>query len=854
MGSSDKIRTRAQRVASRVDYNGLTKKCKQFLSENEGGRKLLLMVALAFVISIVSGAWNQPLRFKLYSSPDRNITSVLDFSGLDMERTNADREVARNAALRYYEHDPAKIVEYKNLLRQEMSALVSASNLAGQPKLRNILRRYLPENLSDAEEEAALRKAQEYFEEDVELVNYAASLDKVFVKFEKEGISSFSPSSSGKEQRARRVDASRAEERIVLHGMIKLFQATPERNVVKELVPARAFKPGNRQQAIENGRRLIKEIDERLRVEIVAASTVAFGSGAAVRAEINRVFAQDVQIADMLARRVAFQPPDTLTEVGFLSNMSEWQAELEVKDYYKDFDYGESIVEANSVVDANKYNWLKTEREIYLKTARGAMERFSRWFAMFALLSLLLCSAYVFTTLRSTNEAINVRALSLKETAYYLGFFALFYAIGRILQIAWPDQGALTEIVPLLMFVELTTFALSWSLALSVGVIMSFALTISNGAGFEVFIVFCGASLFVAFLSRTIHTRLQLVTHALLTGIFVFLLACLAGFLSNDAMRPVDDFDLFPSDAKRIVLVALYRGFWALGAGVLTTCLFPFAEVYFHIVTPMQLLEYANPSHPLMLELNRRAPATYSHSIQTSTLAEAAAEAIGARAYLAKVGAFFHDVGKMLNPDYFTENQNGHNIHDELEPRMSSLVIVAHVKDGVDLGRRYNLPQQIIDLIEQHHGTMLVGFFYAKALKAAKENDPDAKLDESPFRYPGPIPQTKEAGILMLADATESASRSLTDWSPRRVESLVRKITEARIEDGQFRDSGLTFGEIQTIQQSLVKSLLASRHSRVKYDDDQDSKEPRPEESRIVKLESRMESDSTIRRKDAGPM
>ena len=168
---------------------------------------------------------------------------------------------------------------------------------------------------------------------------------------------------------------------------------------------------------------------------------------------------------------------------------------------------------------------------------------------------------------------------------------------------------------------------------------------------------------------------------------------------------------------------------------------------------------------------------------------------------------------------------------------MSALVIVAHVKDGGDLGRRYNLPQPIIDLIEQHHGTMLVSFFHQRALKAAQERDPDAKLDEAPFRYPGPIPQSKEAGVLMLADAVESASRSLADWSPRRVESLVRKITEARIEDGQFRDSGLTFGEIQIIQQSLVATLIASRHSRVKYPDDKEPQKDAREESKIVAKE-----------------
>ncbi|MBQ2850436.1 MAG: HDIG domain-containing protein, partial [Thermoguttaceae bacterium] len=190
-----------------------------------------------------------------------------------------------------------------------------------------------------------------------------------------------------------------------------------------------------------------------------------------------------------------------------------------------------------------------------------------------------------------------------------------------------------------------------------------------------------------------------------------------------------------------------------------------------------------------------------------------------ARASLIRVGAYFHDVGKMLQPERFTENQRGgYNVHDELEPRMSALVIVAHVKDGVDLAKRYHIPRQIVDLIEQHHGTMLAGFFYQKANEASKDELPAGQqLDEAPFRYPGPIPQSKEAAILMLADAAESASRSMGDVAPGRIENLVRQLVTARLEDGQLNDSGLTLGEIRRVETSMVTSILASRHSRVKY-------------------------------------
>ncbi|MBR4832855.1 MAG: HDIG domain-containing protein, partial [Thermoguttaceae bacterium] len=273
------------------------------------------------------------------------------------------------------------------------------------------------------------------------------------------------------------------------------------------------------------------------------------------------------------------------------------------------------------------------------------------------------------------------------------------------------------------------------------------------------------------------------------------------------------------NDRAYILGEAAFCGLWGLLAGFLTSGLLPIVERVFGVLTPMRLLEYGNPSHPLLLELNRRAPATYNHSIQTAAIAEAAAEAIGARASLVRVGAYFHDVGKMLQPERFTENQRGgYNVHDELEPRMSALVIVAHVKDGVDLAKRYRLPRPIVDLIEQHHGAMLAGFFYQKANEAAKDELPAGQqLDEAPFRYPGPIPQSKEAAILMLADAAESASRSLGDVAPGRIENLVRQLVAARLEDGQLNDSGLTLGEIRRVETSMVTSILASRHNRVKY-------------------------------------
>ena len=203
-------------------------------------------------------------------------------------------------------------------------------------------------------------------------------------------------------------------------------------------------------------------------------------------------------------------------------------------------------------------------------------------------------------------------------------------------------------------------------------------------------------------------------------------------------------------------------------------------------------------------------------------LSETAAEAIGADGLLVRVGAYFHDIGKMLKPAYFVENQGQDgNQHDSLLPAMSTLVIIAHVKDGADLARQYGCREPIIDFIEQHHGTTLVEYFYRRAEKQSEEDPNGEKIDESTFRYPGPKPQTREAAVLMVADAAESACRTLVEPTPARIESLVQELTMKRLLDGQFDECGLTLEELHIIEERLVKSLTAVYHGRIKYPDQQ---------------------------------
>lgn len=258
--------------------------------------------------------------------------------------------------------------------------------------------------------------------------------------------------------------------------------------------------------------------------------------------------------------------------------------------------------------------------------------------------------------------------------------------------------------------------------------------------------------------------------------------------------------------------------------------LLPLLESVFRITTTISWLESADLNHPLLRRLTLEAPGTYHHSLMVANLSEAAAERIGADPTLCRVCAYFHDIGKLVKPEYCIENITGdENPHDDLTPQMSALVVMAHVKDGVDIAIKHKLNRQIIDVIQQHHGTSLVYYFYRRALdqqaelkkkveegKASSEDVPE--VDENRFRYPGPRPSFKESAIISLADAVESASRSLQKPTPQKIEALVDEIVRNRIRDNQLDECDLTVRELSMVKESFCKTLRTALHRRIPYD------------------------------------
>ena len=257
-----------------------------------------------------------------------------------------------------------------------------------------------------------------------------------------------------------------------------------------------------------------------------------------------------------------------------------------------------------------------------------------------------------------------------------------------------------------------------------------------------------------------------------------------------------------------------------LANGVLTaviaSALLPALERLFETATDLRLLELSNMTNPLLRQLIMTAPGTYHHSIMVGTLSEVAAEAIGANSVLCRVGALYHDVGKIKKPAYFIENQpEALARHNELSPRMSSLIITSHVKEGIVMALEHRLPPAIVDLIPQHHGTRLVKYFFEKAKEA---HDPDmGEVDEGDYRYPGPKPQTREAAILMLADAVEAAARTLNDPTPARIQGVVQRIINTIFIEGQLDECDLTLKDLHLIAKAFIRILTGMYHHRVDY-------------------------------------
>jgi putative nucleotidyltransferase with HDIG domain len=459
------------------------------------------------------------------------------------------------------------------------------------------------------------------------------------------------------------------------------------------------------------------------------------------------------------------------------------------------------LVERGQPITESQLMLIQAETEAYAD-GLDAAHLTGRGVSLFLLMSLLALLVVIYVVrfqpslARSLPKAVGACALA-------LGTLLL-----ALLLSPWPWHAVL---VPLTVTALVLTLTYNPQLALMMSLSLTLATVIMLGGRLPDLLVAMGGQATAILVLGPVRTRTRLVEVGTAAG-----LAFAAMTLS---------IELWSGQAWGFIAWDAGRGLlWGVLAGFLVSGLLPLIERLFGVVTDVSLVELGDGSHPLLQELVRRAPGTYTHSMTVATLAEPAAEAIGANPLLARVGSYFHDVGKMLKPQYFIENQSGENRHDDLEPALSTLIIIGHVKDGVALAEQYRLPKPIVDFIRQHHGTTLVEYFYREALRQQEAQGAGPTVGpgqpnplEPTFRYPGPKPQTRENGVVMLADAVESSSRALSNPTPGSLRKLVHDMLMKRLLDGQFDESGLTLTELHVVEESLCKGLVALYHSRIKY-------------------------------------
>ncbi|MEQ8790775.1 MAG: HDIG domain-containing protein [Pirellulaceae bacterium] len=729
-----------------------------FLRRNDVLLRLGLCAAAAVAMWLITSAWRPAFPFRLGHTPPRDISARVEFSVPDARATENARQRARADVICLYQHDPQPLDELQRALTDKVFQLLTPASFDAVDKA-------LWQEFVGREEDGAAPD-EDRQRADYERFRGALSEDEDLKRFKRSLMLAFSDFRE--------------------NGLLESLQHELNEGNQTEI---RVFPKGNPDAA-----------------HTVRVSQVRIGEAAGT---LHRRLVEELedaktpgaeQVAGHLFNwlRPKLSHATTLKIDSKLTQLAADEAAERVEPVERKFLVGEKIegVKGGQALSGEQLSLLGTEHAAYVAS-------FTPWqILLFTAADLgmyvalfVLCGSYIYY-----HDRRLIR--DLRKLLTLLGSAVATIAIVRL---APRDMGRL-ELIPMLLFAMAATIAYQRELALLLSACLSLIAVLALGAGLPELVILLASMASAIYLIGRIRSRTKLIYVGLGAGVTAFFTTLGVSTLAGQPL------------GLALLINAGWFAFSAVLAGLVMTGLLPFIERLFDVQTDLSLLELGDAAHPLLQELVRRAPGTYNHSINVASIGEAAAEAIGANGLLVRVGAYFHDIGKMLKPGYFIENQQqGVNRHESLLPAMSTLVIIAHVKDGADLARKHRLPQSVIDFIEQHHGTTLVEYFFNRATRQSEEDPDGGSVDESSFRYPGPKPQTREAGVMMLADAVESASRTLVDPTPARIENLVEEIAMKRLLDGQFDECSLTLKEINTVVESLAKSLTAVYHGRVKY-------------------------------------
>jgi len=527
--------------------------------------------------------------------------------------------------------------------------------------------------------------------------------------------------------------------------------------------------------------RSLREIVNEIMVQDVTEDNLASHVYNAQKRMLNTSLNQDMKNIGLSVINSVLKPNSTIDEELTEKKKEEARNDPANKEIILK---GKTIVDVGDVITFEKYQLLE---ELNLLEEN----RFDYSLAFGILIVLLLLAVLLVLYLNMySKKTLN----DIKELLLLVVIILLTLSVAR----------AVFKYTPLAIPIFIATMLISILLDMKIALIANLILTVAisfmtkGDLGFIYMALISGS--FSCFIVNKANQRNKLFMSGVLVAFLnVLIIVCLG--IIND------------NDIKTILINSFIVFLNGIISIVLTIGLLPFWESTFNIITPMKLMELSNPNQPLMKRLLMEAPGTYHHSLMVGNLAEVAAEAIGGDSLLARVGAYFHDVGKLKRPNFFKENQLGDNPHDRMTANLSTLVITYHTNDGVELAEKYKIPQAVRDIIRQHHGTTLVAYFYHKALKSEKGDE----IKEENFRYAGPKPATREAAVVMLADSVEAAVRSRSDKTEAKIEGFIRKIIKDKLDDGQLDECDLTLKDLDIIAKSFMKVFSGFFHERQEY-------------------------------------
>ena len=755
-GSSKK--SRRDRVADLDPTTKLTSRIWQQIRSGDVLLRASLCFLAALIMMLVTHAWVPPLAYRDGDNPRRAIAARVDFEVRNPSKTREARNHAARQARRVYQHDPEPLRQLRAELKHVVVGIIDEKEYTEDADTRWRENFYVETEVLEVPDEDIRQEQYQQFRQ-------ALTADGALAKFEKA------------------VEEALAD--VEKHGLLDFLIAPsedgetatgPEFNQVEIRVYPAAHPDDQINEPVD--RVLLTDVlttlPEKLKSTLQSDDVVA-----RVEAWLRKNLPEAITLT-LDPDRTAERKKEAVDKVAYVNDPIATDT---------------ALVAAGIVVNKDNLSLLVLEHDAFCaKLTTG--QKLGRALATLGMYIALYTLCGFFIHYRYPKILQNV--------AQFLGLLTLSTAAVAICY--WANFWN-AEMIPLLLFAMTVAIAFNRELALLFVSAVGLVVVLSLGQGLSPFVILMAAAATAVLLLGRVRSRTKLIYVGCSVGLVAALTTIGVGIVDSQS------FSVSFKDAGYFALWGVVSGFTMLG-------LLPFVENIFGVITDISLLELGDAAHPLLQELVRRAPGTYNHSINVASMAEAAAESIGAQGLLVRVGAYFHDIGKMFKPQYFVENQSeGDNRHDSLVPAMSTLIIIAHVKDGADLARQHHLPLPMIDFILQHHGTTLVEYFYKRASQQSEENPDADEVDENTFRYPGPKPQTREAGIMMLADAVESASRVLVEPTPARIESLIEELTMKRLLDGQLDESGLTLQEVRTVQDSLAKSLTAVYHGRVKYPD-----------------------------------